>query len=185
MTLNQALPRTAPGATGRLPVSRFLIKTPRLLFVAATIVLVPVELWCADSSLETQGEVMQALLTFLIALNVICAGLFWWFPRAALAGLLLLFALIVPYQVTLLNRLTRINNEVGRFVHERLQLRATGAPLPATIDDYKFKDPSLRRYFYSYILSEDARDFSIYYFVIDSGITHWYSSKDGWGYYPD
>ena len=162
-----------------------MTKTSRFLFVATALVIVPVELLCAESAFETQGEVMQALLGFMVGLNLIPAILFWWRPRAAIAALLFLFALIVPYQVALLNRLTRINNEVVRIVDSRLRLRATGARLPVTLDDYAFKDPLVRGYIYSYTVSDDFTEFGFYYFIVQPGITHSYDSKRGWDYYPD
>lgn len=157
----------------------------RFLFVATALVLVPVELLCAESAIETQGEVMQGLLTFMVGCNLIPALLFWWRPRVALAALLFLFALIVPYQLVLLNRLTRINNEVMRIVDSRLRLRATGARLPVNLNDYAFKDPFVSDYIYHYKVSDDFTEFSLYYFVIQPGTMHWYDSKHGWDYYPD
>ena len=152
----------------------------RLLFVLAALVLVPVEIFCVWSSLETQGEVIEGLLRLMLGINLIPLALFWWRPQAALLVAVLLFALIVPYQLVLLNRLTRINNEVVRIVDSRLRFRATGTPLPVTLDNYTFKDPSVRQYIHSYTVSDDLSEFSLYYFVVNPGISHWYRSKDGW-----
>jgi hypothetical protein len=157
----------------------------RILFAASGLVILPTEFYCVSSVLETQGEVMQALLKMLFWVNALWVGLFWWFPRAALAGLLAMGLLIVPYQVALLDRLTRLNAEMSRLVDARLRLRAEGKPIPLNLDDYKFSDPRLRRYVYSYEVEENGRDFSLHYFVAQPGITHSYSSKTGWFYYPD
>jgi hypothetical protein len=157
----------------------------RILFAASGTVLLPSEYYCVSSALETQGEVMQALLLMLFGANALWVGLFWWFPRAALAGLLAIGLLILPYQVALLDRLTRLNTEMTRLVDSRLRLRAEGKPIPLKLDDYKFSDPRLRRFVYSYIVEDDGRDFSLHYFVVQPGITHSFSSKTGWFYYPD
>jgi hypothetical protein len=85
----------------------------------------------------------------------------------------------------LLDRLTRLNTEMTRLVDSRLRLRAEGKPIPLKLDDYKFSDPRLRRFVYSYIVEDDGRDFSVDYFVVQPGITHSFSSKTGWFYYPD
>ena len=157
----------------------------RILFAASGMVLLPSEYYCVSSALETQGEVMQALLLMLFGANALWVGLFWWFPRAALAGLLAIGLLILPYQVALLDRLTRLNTEMTRLVDSRLRLRAEGKPIPLSLDAYEFSDPRLRRFVYSYIVEDDGRDFSLHYFVVQPGITHSFSSKTGWFYYPD
>jgi hypothetical protein len=156
-----------------------------MLFVVSFAVILPTEFYCVSSALATQGEVMQGLLRLLLWTNALWVGLFWWFPRAALAGLLALGLLIMPYQVALLDRLTRLNAEMTVLVDSRLRLRAEGKPLPSRLEDYKFSDPRLRRFVYSYKVEEDGRDFSLHYFVVQPGITHSYSSKTGWFYYPD
>jgi hypothetical protein len=157
----------------------------RILFAASGLVILPTEFYCVSSALETQGEVMQALLKMLLWANMLWVGLFWWFPRAAQAGLLAIGLLIMPYQVALLDRLTRLNAEMACLVDSRLRLRAEGKPIPLGLDDYQFSDPRLRRFVYSYKVEEDGRDFSLHYFVVQPGITHSYSSKTGWFYYPD
>ncbi len=159
--------------------------SPRILFAASGTVLLPTEYYCVASALETQGEVMQALLLMLLGANALGVGLFWWFPRAALAGLLASGLLILPYQVALLDRLTRLNTEMTRLVDSRMRLRAEGKPVPANLDDYQFSDPRLRRFVYRYIVEDDGRDFSLHYFVVQPGITHSFNSKTGWFYYPD
>jgi hypothetical protein len=157
----------------------------RLIFVLAAIILIPVEHFCVASSLETQGEVLQALFQVLIWGNVLWIAMCWWLPRSALAGLLCLAFLIIPYQVVLLDRLVRIEKEVMRIVDSRVQMRVNGKPIPDSLDDYKFADPSIREFIYSYSASEDGTNFGISYFVVQPGITHSYNSKDGWNYYPD
>jgi hypothetical protein len=157
----------------------------RILFGVSGTLILPAEFYCLSSALETQGEVMQALLKMLLWANVLWVGLCWWFPQAALAGLLAIGLLIIPYQVALLDRLTRLNTEMMGLVDSRLRLRAEGKPIPLDLDDYKFSDPRLRRYVYSYEVEDDGRDFSLHYFLVQPGITHSYHSKTGWFYYPD
>lgn len=159
--------------------------TLRILFTASGLVILPTEFYCVSSALETQGEVMQGLLQLLLWINAIWVGMFWWFPRAALAGLLAIGLLILPYQVALLDRLARLNTEMMRLTDSRLRLRSEGKPIPLSLDDYEFADPRLRRFVYSYKVEEEGRDFSLHYFVVQPGITHSYSSKTGWFYYPD
>lgn len=157
----------------------------RILFAASVAVLLPSEFYCVSSALETQGEVMQGLLKLLLWANALWVGMFWWYPRVALAGLLAIGFLILPYQVALLDRLTRLNTEMTRLVDSRLRLRAEGKSIPLSLDDYKFIDPRLRRYVYSYEVEDDRREFSLHYFVVQPGITHSFRSKTGWFYYPD
>jgi hypothetical protein len=157
----------------------------RVIFLLAGVVLLPTEFYCVVSALETQGEVIQGLLWMLLWLNVVWMALFWWFPRLALGGLFAMGLLIMPYQVLLLDRLTRLNAEITRLVDSRLRLRTEGQPVPSTLDDYKFSDPQLRRFIGSYGVDENGRDFYISFFVVDPGISHSYNSKTGWFYYPD
>lgn len=149
------------------------------------LVLLPTEFWCVQSALETQGEVMQALLGALMWSNAAWVILLVWSPRAALVGLLATALMIVPYQVALLARLTRLNTEIAKLVDARLRLRAEGSSLPPTLDDYTFSDPELKQFIYDYGVEEGGKDFYISYFVVQPGITHSFSSKTGWFYYPD
>lgn len=155
------------------------------LFLFGLLVLIPTEYWCVQSALETQGEVMQAMLWALFWVNVVWIGIGAWSPRVAFIGLLVTALLIVPYQVFLLDRLTRLNSEMMQLVDARLRLRAEGKPIPPTLDDFKFSDPDMKRFIHGYGVSEDGKHFSISYFVVQPGITHSYSSKTGWFYYPD
>jgi hypothetical protein len=157
----------------------------RLIFVLAAVILIPVELCCVASSLETQGEVLQGLFQILIWGNVVWIAICWWLPRAAIVGLLCLAFLIIPYQVVLLGRLVRIDKEVMRIVDSRVQMRVNGKPFPKSLDDYKFADPSIREFIYSYSASEEGTNFGISYFVVQPGITHSYNFQGGWDYYPD
>lgn len=155
------------------------------VFLLGLLVLVPTEIWCVQSALETQGEVKQAMLWALFWLNVVWIGVGVWSPRVALIGLLVTALMIVPYQVFLLDRMTRLNSEMMQLVDARLRLRAEGKPIPSTLDDFKFSYPDVKRFIHGYGVSEDGKDFSISYFVVQPGITHSYSSKTGWFYYPD
>lgn len=110
----------------------------RIFFIAFGAVIVPTEVFCVSSAWETQGEVAQGLLQSMLWVNAVWIGMFWWFPRTALAGLLLIGLLIMPYQVVLLDRLTRLNTEVIRLVDSRLRLRNEGRPVPLTLDDEEF-----------------------------------------------
>jgi hypothetical protein len=155
------------------------------LFMLGLLVLIPTEIWCVQSALETQGEVMQAMLWTLFLSNAIWICLGGWFPRAASVGLLATALTIIPYQVFLLERLTRLNTEMMQFVDARLRLRAEGKPIPATLDDYEFSHPKMKRFIYSYKIMDDGKNFFLAYFVVQPGITHSYDSKTGWFYYPD
>jgi hypothetical protein len=136
------------------------------------------------TSLETQGEVMQAALRVLVWANISCAVAWWWSPRSALVGALTLGLLIIPYQLVLLDRLTRLNTEVMRLADARLRLQAQGKPAPLTLNDRELSNPRLRKWI-DYQVDENGRDFVFYYFVVDRGISHSYDSKTGWFYYPD
>lgn len=103
----------------------------------------------------------------------------------ALAGALAVALAIVPYQVALLSRLTWLNKEIMSLVDARLRLRAEGKPIPATLEDFEFSNPEVKRFIHSYQVEDAGRDFFVSYFVVQPGITHSYSSKTGWFYYPD
>jgi hypothetical protein len=156
-----------------------------ILFLVGAAVLVPVEFLCVRSALETQGEVMQAALFVVLCGNLLCVPWLWRSPRVALIGLLVVGLLIIPYQVFLLDRLVRLNNEMIRLVDSRLRLRAEGKAIPATLDDFKFSDPKLRKFVWRYGVNDDCHEFWLEYFVVQPGITHSYSSDRGWFYYPD
>jgi hypothetical protein len=170
-------PPTAPG------IQR--CRALKISFLFAALLIVPVEWLCATAALETQGEVNQAALMVLVAANVLPIAFFKWFPRAAFSALLSLGLLIIPYQVTLMDRLIRLNFEMMRLVDSRTRLRLEGRSIPVALDDFRFSNSGLRKFVYHYDVAPDGKSFSVYYFVVQPGITHSYSSDSGWSYYPD
>ena len=150
------------------------------------VVLVPVELICAAAAYETIGEVASAFYWFIIILGngvvlVVALG------SRAIAGTLALLVglMIIPYQVVLMDRLSRIQTEAARIVAYAYETRLRTGAYPADLTGYTYADPPMRKFIQHYERSSWNGGFQLTYFVGTETASHWYSPDEGWMYYPD
>lgn len=148
-------------------------------------VLIPLEIACAFLAFETIGEVVSAAYLLAVALNGLFLFAAIWSRRAAVMAALALGLLIIPYQLVLGLRLLRVQAEASRIVDWAYEHRLAAGSFPKDLTSYIFNDAATRPYIQSYYLSRRHDEFTVLFCVGTTSTSHWYSSRGGWGYYPD
>ncbi len=156
------------------------------LFALLLLLLIPVEMICAQAAYETIGEVANAFYWLLIILGngvVLIAAL----ESRAIAGTLALLVglVIIPYQVVLMDRLSRVQAEAGRIVAYAHETKLRTGVYPADLTEYTYTDPPMKRFIQHYERSPWQGGFELVYRVGTEDASHWYSPDEGWMYYPD
>ncbi len=154
----------------------------RLPIVILVLILGISEYFLAYNTYYTEGEVMQGLYYLLVALNIPIVFIAIWKPRVGLWAVLILAALLLPWQAAENRKCAQIHEEViGLIRHLEDHKKAEGS-YPTSIDGYKNK-----REWTSDHLSYSAKDgeYRISYFMDNAGTGYWYESDTGFDYYPD
>jgi hypothetical protein len=162
------------------------IKSETLLFILLVGTLIPLEIICALLAYETLGEITSQLYFIsVIGINLLLVMLAFRYRTIATLGIVGLALLIIPYQVILGNRLIRVQAETTRIVSFVYEQNAQNGTFPTDLSKYTFHDMETKAYIQSYELDAENKHFMVFYRVGTESTSHWYSSKDGWGYYPD
>ncbi len=136
---------------------------------------------------KTVGAVGQVpYFGALLLLLVPAAALLHW-PRVSTVltiGLSAMFAVaLLPQQLSLGERLYRLEAEARAIVdYADDELQRTGSP-PPNLRGYSFRNPDLESSFRYHVSRKGGYRFS--FWVVQPGISHWYDSTTGWGYYDD
>lgn len=136
----------------------------------------------AYNTLYTEGEVMQGLYWVLVWTNIPIVLLALWKPRIGIWAAFGLGALLLPWQAFENRKWAQIHEEVISIVRYVDTQKKTAGEYPKTIDGYKFQRPWIGERV-SYGTSTGACRIS--YFMDDPGISYWFDSDSGFGYYPD
>ena len=143
---------------------------------------------CAGALLayETIGEVvMIGLLLVTLLSQVLLLYLARVSRRWALIGALVLAAAIVPYHAYLGLRLLRVRAEAQRIADYAYTVRQQTGQFPASLAEYYYTDHRAKPFIQDYQLFERTGEFTVTFCVGTVNTSHWYSSRTGWGYYPD
>lgn len=170
----------SPSETSRRPPD-----SPWWLFVlVAVAVFTP--LWrITYCTLYTEGEVMQGLFTVLLwATGVLACGLAFIRRTPAIAMVALLGGLLLFWQAGEARKWTMIHEDVTAFVRYARETRAGGGAYPASVNSFTFAHPGTRAHIQGYEVGTNG-GYRLTYFMDDPGITYWYDSETGFGYYPD
>ena len=150
--------------------------------ILLVILLACVEALLAYTTLYTEGEVMQGLYGWVICLNIPILVVAFWKPGVGAWGALILGALLLPWQASQIRNWAQIHEEVIAIVrHVDATEESTGA-FPPNLGDYEFQRSWVRKHV-SYGLAGGS--YRVSYFMDDPGVSYWYDSKGGFGYYPD
>jgi len=161
-------------------------KTETLIFALLLGVLISLELLCAVLAYETMGAIISRLYAIsIVGLNLLLIVLAFRYRVAATLGAVAVALLIIPYQVVLGHRLLRVQAEATRIVSYAYEQRVQGGVFPSDLAGYAFHDSEMKDYIQSYQLDAVGGRFTVYYRVGTESTSHWYSSTEGWGYYPD
>jgi hypothetical protein len=162
------------------------IKSEIFLFIILICTFVPLEILCTLLAYETLGEITSKLyLISTIGINLLLFVLFFRYQSVAILGVFVLALLIIPYQTMLGNRLMRVQAETIHIVAFVYEQKTTSGKFPSDLSRYSFHDVEMKTYIQSYQLDEADEKFTVFYRIGTESTSHWYSSKEGWGYYPD
>jgi hypothetical protein len=136
-------------------------------------------LWCAVSAYYTLSEVISFGYWLVMIVHVVPATLCA--RRYYHAGIVTAMTLF-PEQVVLSRRLSRLRQEVLSIVAFANERKSSTGHFPSDLSGYRFQAWDLTDHL-RYRPQTDA--FRVDYWVVQPGISHWYSTETGWGYYPD
>jgi hypothetical protein len=134
--------------------------------------------------LYTEGEVMQALFTFLICLVAACILIGFRRRKMAAWCITLLGGSLLVWQTYQTRKWAVIHEDIVAIVRFAEDSKNKTGHYPASLEGYTFKNSRVRSHIYQFGTDEKG-GFRIVYFMNDRGITYWYSSETGFGYYPD
>jgi hypothetical protein len=151
-------------------------------------VLAFVVIGCWVAGWHTEGEVLALkcpIFMFPIYIGTTVLGVCRAFKPATMLALATAVGCTlynVPTLIELVTRLVRLEREVVQIRQYLDVHHQQNGEYPRKLSGYTFARPELTphvRY------QRDGSGFRVDYDVVDSHISHWYSSKSGWGYYPD
>lgn len=134
--------------------------------------------------LYTEGEVTQGLFTLLIFLTLGLVAIGFYRRTVAAWSVVLLGGSLLLWQAYQTRKWAVIHEEIIRIVRFAEETKAGRGNYPTNLKDYTFKTQWVKNHIHRFGLNE-ANGFGVTYFMNDPGITYWYSSKTGFGYYPD
>jgi hypothetical protein len=153
-------------------------------FVMLLAIAVPIEIVCAVLLYATRGDIVSGAVGMSVLLNIGAILLYtfrWRIAAITLAGALALS--IVAFAVRDGYELLRVQEEAARTVSYVYETRISTSELPADLKGYRWQSADLARDIHYTRESADA--FTVVYSVPGSHSNYWYSSSDGWHYYPD
>lgn len=154
-----------------------------LLLTIATVVLV--SLWLLQYNvLYTEGEVMQALFTLSICLVGGFVLIGFYRRKVALWCVTILGGSLLIWQTYQSRKWAMIHEDIIAIVQFAEESKIKAGYYPTNLNGYTFKHAQVKSHIYG-LSADETNGFRIAYFMNDPGISYWYSSKTGFGYYPD
>lgn len=134
--------------------------------------------------LYTEGEVMQGLFTLLVFLTLGSVLIGFYRRIVAVWVIVLLGGSVLLWQSYQTRKWVMIHEDIVSLVRFAEDSKTDTGRYPANLEGYTFKRQWVKSHIYSFGPNE-ADEFGITYFMNDPGTSYWYSSKTGFGYYPD
>lgn len=134
--------------------------------------------------LYTEGEVMQGFFTLLVGLVAACVLIGFHCRRTAVWCITLLGGSLLLWQAYQTRKWAVIHEDIVAIVRFAEETKSKTGSYPTTLEGYTFQNPRVRAHIHGFG-ADETNGFGITYFMNDPGITYWYSSKTGFGYYPD
>jgi hypothetical protein len=132
----------------------------------------------------TEGEVMQGLFTWLIILVGGLVAIGFYRRGLALWFITLLGGSLLIWQAYQSRKWAMIHEDIIAIVRFAEEAKVKTGDYSTNLSGYTFKHAQTKSHLYK-LSAEETNGFQITYFMNDPGITYWYSSKSGFGYYPD
>jgi hypothetical protein len=127
---------------------------------------------------------VQGLFTLLVGLVAGSVLVGFYRRSVALWCITLLGGSLLLWQTYQTRKWTVIHEDIVSVVRFAEETKRDTGQYPQTLDAYAFKNVRVKAHIYE-VGSDETNGFHITYFMNDPGITYWYSSKTGFGYYPD
>lgn len=134
--------------------------------------------------LYTEGEVMQGLFALLVGLVASCTLIGFYRRTIAVWCITLLGGCLLVWQAYQSRKWATIHEDIIAIVQFAEESKNKNGHYPTNLEDYTFKHTRVKSHIYK-MAADETNGFKITYFMNDPGITYWYSSKAGFGYYPD
>lgn len=127
---------------------------------------------------------MQALFTLLICLVGGFVLIGFYRRSVALWCVSLLGGSMLIWQAYQSRKWAMIHEDIIAIVQFAEESKAKAGYYPTNLDGYTFRHRQVRSHIYD-LGADETNGFRITYFMNDPGISYWYSTKSGFGYYPD
>lgn len=164
--------------------ARSTASVPWLLLIVIWALVVS-SLWLLSYNvIYTEGEVMHGMFTLGVILVAACILLGFHSRTTALACVGILGGLLLLWQAYQTRKWAMIHEDVIEIVRFAEDARKKTGRYPVSLEGYAFRNPTAKARIHSFA-PEESDGFRLTYFMNDPGITYWYSSKTGFGYYPD
>jgi hypothetical protein len=154
----------------------------RIFAVLLVALLAGTEALLAYNTIYTEGEVMQGLYRLLVWANLPIALLALWNPKNGIWAAFGLGLLLLPWQASENRKWAQIHEEVISIIRYVDNRKKTAGDYPKTLEGYKFQRSWIEGHVSYGTLDKTYR---LSYFMDDPGISYWFNSDSGFGYYPD
>jgi hypothetical protein len=132
----------------------------------------------------TGGEVVQGLFKVLVWVVGGLALVGFFSRRLAFGAVLLLSGSLLIWQTFQIRKWAIIHEEVMEIIRYAEAAKTQTGGYPSHLGDYQFRNEWVETHIDTF-LSDATNGMRLSYFINDPGITYWYASKTGFGYYPD
>ncbi|MEM1451858.1 MAG: hypothetical protein AAF726_17850 [Planctomycetota bacterium] len=161
-------------------------RADRRIFALTLLLLLPLEVICAQSAFHTLGEIDHMVVwSGVVAGNLFALALAAFRPRAGAIAAVLVGLAIIPQHLGLIRRHSLVRHEATRIVAFAYEAKARSGAFPEDLAEFEYERPSVARYVQHYGADEEAGGFMVTYCVGTPTTSHWYTPKGGWQYYPD
>ncbi len=154
-----------------------------MLFAIAAVVVGALYLLCYNV-IYTEGEVMQGLFVLLVCLIAGFTLIGFYRRVMAVWCITLMGGFLLLWQSYQARKWTMIHEDVVAIIRFAEDAKSKTGHYPTNLEGYPFKRQWMKSHIHAFG-SDEVDGFRITYFMNDPGISYWYSSKTGFGYYPD
>ena len=131
-----------------------------------------------------EGEVIQGLFKLSVLLTAGCVLIGFYRRKVAVWCIVLFGGCLLLWQAKQLRNWAILHEEVVGMIAYAEESKARTGRYPGTLEHYQFKNEWVKSHIAGFETNETS-GLKISYFMNNIGITYWYSSKTGFGYYPD
>ena len=159
-------------------------KELKLFALVLIAVLTFLEFLFFHNAYYTEGEVRSLTYFSLILINVPLFVAAFWKPRYPAWISLGIGAVLIAWQASENTKLAKLHEEVVSIIQYANESKKEDGAFPVDLANYEFVHPGYKDN-YAYACDTKKDEFTIIYFIDQPGISFWYHSDTGFGYYGD